>query len=834
MRRAGRADTFLCVRLFCFYASIAIAAAIKYGVPIEINHWDTGRSPLKQMVDVTNEFGLKVLAEHNFLNDNNIAFSPYGLMGIMVALYEGVDGDSSYEIQRAMQLPWNRNVMRVGFRDIHRTLKTYFVPEEGFLAGLALNSENVIFEEKYTEILRFYGFDIESGQTTTPISTTTNASVTTSPTTTEIDKTSTTTLSTENTTTEKQETTTNPTEITTTEVTQETTTMSTQKIPTSTTEKSTTSQTTQANVTNGTTSATTVSNTSTTPNTTMSENIISTTESMATETTNATSGTSTSASGTTTPSTITTSSNGSTANTQNTSTSESVTTTTMALSTSASTENMENTTTTESATPSTGTTSSNGSATNTQNISTSESVTTTTMSSSTSASTENMENTTTTESATPSTGTTSSNGSTTNTQNISTSESVTTTTMSSSTSASTENMENITPAQSATPSTGATSSSGTTQNSSTSESPASSTETSSSGSTTNTTTPGSVSTSTSTTPTSDTTTVMQNTSSTETVTLSTEAASSSGSTTNMQNTTTPSNVTPSNETMSTSGNTMNNTESITNPTPVNGSMLGTARRKKSIVDYLFTNPSYVENYPVYRSFDIGPDLSDMAYGGDEQEVYFADDTKKLPPYEGYSGNQMFLANGIKNVEVTYMSYDATLDHAYLPHLDASALRLPLDSERYYLLLVLPTRRRAGELARLLARMARSSDLSDVYNALRPKRVRALVPSFFVKGHITLTTDLQRLGIRNVFQPRQNDFTPMTSQAGVYVRSIEQAVSVAIRKYSPDETKKIGHAANRQRAYFSATYPFLYFVMDANINVALMAGKLVDPLNSRIL
>ncbi|KPI93538.1 Zonadhesin [Papilio xuthus] len=784
MRRAGRADTFLCVRLFCFYASIAIAAAIKYGVPIEINHWDTGRSPLKQMVDVTNEFGLKVLAEHNFLNDNNIAFSPYGLMGIMVALYEGVDGDSSYEIQRAMQLPWNRNVMRVGFRDIHRTLKTYFVPEEGFLAGLALNSENVIFEEKYTEILRFYGFDIESGQTTTPISTTTNASVTTSPTTTEIDETSTTTLSTENTTTEKQETTTNPTEITTTEVTQETTTMSTQKIPTSTTEKSTTSQTTQANVTNGTTSATTVSNTSTTPNTTMSENIISTTESMATETTNATSGTSTSASGTTTPSTITTSSNGSTANTQNTSTSESVTTTTM--------------------------------------------------SSTTSASTENMENTTTTESATPSTGTTSSNGSTTNTQNISTSESVTTTTMSSSTSASTENMENITPAQSATPSTGTTSSSGTTQNSSTSESPASSTETSSSGSTTNTTTPGSVSTSTATTPTSETTTVMQNTSSTETVTLSTEAASSSGSTTNMQNTTTPNNVTPSNETMSTSGNTMNNTESITNPTPVNGSMLGTARRKKSIVDYLFTNPSYVENYPVYRSFDIGPDLSDMAYGGDEQEVYFADDTKKLPPYEGYSGNQMFLANGIKNVEVTYMSYDATLDHAYLPHLDASALRLPLDSERYYLLLVLPTRRRAGELARLLARMARSSDLSDVYNALRPKRVRALVPSFFVKGHITLTTDLQRLGIRNVFQPRQNDFTPMTSQAGVYVRSIEQAVSVAIRKYSSDETKKIGHAANRQRAYFSATYPFLYFVMDANINVALMAGKLVDPLNSRIL
>lgn len=91
-----------------------------------------------------------------------------------------------------------------------------------------------------------------------------------------------------------------------------------------------------------------------------------------------------------------------------------------------------------------------------------------------------------------------------------------------------------------------------------------------------------------------------------------------------------------------------------------------------------------------------------------------------------------------------MHYDSVLEYAYLPHLEASALRLPLDSERYYLLVVLPNRRGSGELARLLGRMARESDLSDVYAALRPRRVRAVVPSFIVKGHITLTTDLQKV------------------------------------------------------------------------------------------
>lgn len=43
-------------------------------------------------------------------------------------------------------------------------LQTYFVPEEGFLAGLALNNENVTFNESYKRVLRFYGFDLENDQ----------------------------------------------------------------------------------------------------------------------------------------------------------------------------------------------------------------------------------------------------------------------------------------------------------------------------------------------------------------------------------------------------------------------------------------------------------------------------------------------------------------------------------------------------------------------------------------------------------------------------------------------------------------------------------------------
>lgn len=125
--RASRAAAGVIPGILYLFATFKVTFCYDYGVPVEIKLWDTGRTPLAHMVDVTNGFGLQVLAEHNFLNDNNIAFSPYGLMGILVALYEGVDSESSYQIQRGMQLPWNRNVMRIGFRDIHRTLKVSFV-----------------------------------------------------------------------------------------------------------------------------------------------------------------------------------------------------------------------------------------------------------------------------------------------------------------------------------------------------------------------------------------------------------------------------------------------------------------------------------------------------------------------------------------------------------------------------------------------------------------------------------------------------------------------------------------------------------------------------------
>lgn len=77
-------------------------------------------------MDITNLLAVNVMYEHDFLNEDNVAFSPYGLTGILVALYEGVDGASAHQIRNALQFPVNRDVIRIGFRDIHRRLRVSF------------------------------------------------------------------------------------------------------------------------------------------------------------------------------------------------------------------------------------------------------------------------------------------------------------------------------------------------------------------------------------------------------------------------------------------------------------------------------------------------------------------------------------------------------------------------------------------------------------------------------------------------------------------------------------------------------------------------------------
>lgn len=78
------------------------------------------------MVDLTNELSYRLMYYHSMFNRNNFAFSPSALMSILVALYEGSEGHSSHQLKHVLQLPNNRDTIRIGNRDIHRRLRVRF------------------------------------------------------------------------------------------------------------------------------------------------------------------------------------------------------------------------------------------------------------------------------------------------------------------------------------------------------------------------------------------------------------------------------------------------------------------------------------------------------------------------------------------------------------------------------------------------------------------------------------------------------------------------------------------------------------------------------------
>ncbi|XP_018323413.1 uncharacterized protein LOC108735771 [Agrilus planipennis] len=194
----------------------------------------------------------------------------------------------------------------------------------------------------------------------------------------------------------------------------------------------------------------------------------------------------------------------------------------------------------------------------------------------------------------------------------------------------------------------------------------------------------------------------------------------------------------------------------------------------------------------------------------------------------------FLVDGkTRETNISFMTYKAILPYCYIPNLKSLALSFPLDSENYYLLIILPLDDCGADF--VLERIGYDITLRDIVASLTFTYVKATIPSFMLKGTVLLTPTLQKMGITSVFEPKKADFSEMTEAKEIYVTNIEQLITVRIRNYiDPNQLDYFGnHYYQQNPVWFKADHPFLYFVMDSRLHVSLMAGKITNPLNSRI-
>ncbi|CAD1481297.1 unnamed protein product, partial [Heterotrigona itama] len=699
--------------------------------------------PVDIITDVINDLGVRILQQYTA--HGNVAFSPTGVGFVLAALYEGSAGRGRQQIADALGLPRDRHVTRIGFRDIHRRLRTY-LNADGFLGGLTLNHENTKLRPEYEDILRFYGFDLsipeeETNETTSAVPETTSVVTSEQPTT-------------EARTSISDETTTQSVTVRTVQ-----TSKTTSDMPMSTTasvellgttlstvdEQDRLTQTTPAStVLIGDTETTTLANLVTT---------------LSTETaTRSTSASSTLSSSITTSPTETTPIR-SEASTVTSETSQTTIANPIQLTTTvASMPNIQSSNTEETL---------NVPSTTVINTSASSSI-----------------------SEIPSTLATEGNSESISQTTVSPDQPTETTTIAVSISEST-------------PSTG------TIVGSEVSAANVKFTEASTSS------------------------------------TIPTQASSTDGPPADENTVSTDSNnQSISNEIGSTDSllTTTGETEPTGQLTTVPSSPMMNRKKRSD------RSPrGFFSSYP-----DEGIWMQDLGiwkpYSTTLNEASVRDSTEIS-----------FLVNGCDVSSVTASRYFAVLPFAYFPSLHAVALEFPLDDPRYNILLMMATDRRDTYR---LARDLGGKSLRLLRKQLQATWVRATIPSFMLRGFVTLTSFLQRLGILDVFEPRTADLSPMTPDLGVYARDVQQSIGVNIRNYmKPDRTHsrestyrptdpplivllrrdyyRYYHPGNGlfERAGpvpFTVVHPFLYFIVDAETSVALIAGRVNDPLNSRIL
>ncbi|XP_055544709.1 uncharacterized protein LOC129729870 [Wyeomyia smithii] len=193
----------------------------------------------------------------------------------------------------------------------------------------------------------------------------------------------------------------------------------------------------------------------------------------------------------------------------------------------------------------------------------------------------------------------------------------------------------------------------------------------------------------------------------------------------------------------------------------------------------------------------------------------------------------FYLSETETVKVPYKIYNTILKYAYIDRLQSTVLELELDSEDYKLIIILPDYEFGlNNLMKLLQIGENVPNLRDIVRQISPSWVKTIVPKFNLKGNIILTSDLQNMGINDIFEPTRADFTPMTEDTLIYAKHIEQSININIRTQSLQQLKRFT-SLYKNPIELAINYPFLFCIMDKEMDLALITGRILNPLNSRI-
>lgn len=198
--------------------------------------------------------------------------------------------------------------------------------------------------------------------------------------------------------------------------------------------------------------------------------------------------------------------------------------------------------------------------------------------------------------------------------------------------------------------------------------------------------------------------------------------------------------------------------------------------------------------------------------------------------EAATATQPFQTGDGRTVQVPFMKQ--IVDHFYSepPQLNAKVLRLPYESGRFSMILILPNEN--SNLNKLLNVLSADS-IHEAIKSMEETEVKLELPRFKIDHSTSLKEDLQQLGIKRIFQ--ENAELGGISRGGqlpIKVSDVFQKTVVLV-----DETGSTASSASGSSLVFTiasepesfvANRPFLFFIEEESTGTVLFAGKVEDP------
>ncbi|XP_016996889.2 uncharacterized protein Spn85F [Drosophila takahashii] len=243
---------------------------------------------------------------------------------------------------------------------------------------------------------------------------------------------------------------------------------------------------------------------------------------------------------------------------------------------------------------------------------------------------------------------------------------------------------------------------------------------------------------------------------------------------------------------------------------------------------LFNPHTHVPHHPLHIPPPVPAAFAPIT--NDFEPHYVGDAAEGKSNYNTDVISHVFYLGNQQVVHTTFKVYNAVLYYKYFEHLKMSVLELELDTPEYNLMILLPDYH--TDIVAAAASLKLGPTLRLMRKQLKPRWVQAIIPDFKLHGTMFLTNDLQNMGICDVFEPNRADFRPMTDEKGVYVRHIEQSIDVTIRTHPINQLKR-NYGAQTKPIQISVNHPFMFFIVDRDLDVAVMSGRILNPLNVRI-